>query len=217
MKYHPWMAVALAGFSTLCSAQAMQPLEQRWELGLEFGRAEQAISHGGDNQIDESDEGFRVFGSYYFTPSVALRVGYADLGTVVLVDESFSEDFLGVTEGHVKHESSPAAVTVGGVFALPINQLPVGFALEAGLIHWELDYEVTENRNLEGGGNQRLADTYNSSGVGYYGGVNVTYQFTPAFGVGASALWYAMEPEIDGDDDFELMVQTLNLNALMRF
>ena len=35
--------------------------------------------------------------------------------------------------------------------------------------------------------------------------------------VGLSALWYVMEPEIDGDDRFELVVQTLNLNALMRF
>lgn len=218
MKHHAWIAAALAGASTTTMAQTLPAFDQRLELGLELGRAEQAISHRDvDNQIDEADQGYRVFASYYFTPMVALRAGYADLGSVTFLDESFREDYLNLNVDQLSDESSPTAITVGGVFSLPIDQLPFVFALEFGLMHWNLDYEFTFITTPDGGATQRETRTYSSSDVGFYGGGNLSYQFTPAFGVGLSALWYVLEPEIDGDNGFEMVVQTLNLQLFMRF
>lgn len=218
MQHRVWIAAALAGCFTLSSAQAAQPLEQRWEVGIEVGRAEQALSHssGDDNQIDDADSALRVFGSYYFTPSVAVRVGYADFGTATFVDDAFYEDYLQM-EVEQHHESSASAFTVGGVFSLPINQVPVVFGVELGMMHWNVDYDVTDIRRLDAGGTDNQSASYGSSDLGFYYGGSVAYQFSPAFVVGFSAMWYVMEPEIDGDDRFELVVQTLNLNALMRF
>ncbi len=218
MKYHPWIAALLASTSMAAAAQEVQPFDRHWELGLELGRAEQALSHSdSDQQIDESDQGYRVFASYYFTPMVAARVGYADLGSVTFLDESFYEDYLNVSVDELSDESTPTVVTAGGVFTLPINQVPVAFALELGLTHWNLDYDTTLVITPDGGGSERRTETYSSSDVGFYGGGSVHYQVTPAFALGLSMLWYSLEPEIDGDDDFEMVVQTLNLSGLIRF
>lgn len=218
MQHRVWIAAALAGCFTLSTARAAQPLEQRWEAGIDVGRAEHALSHssGDDNQIDETDSALRVFGSYYFTPSVALRVGYADLGSVTFVEDSFREDYLQMAVEQ-RQESTASAFTVGGVFSLPINQVPVVFGVELGMAHWNVEYDVTDIRRLDAGGTDNQSASYSSSDLGFYYGGSVVYQFTPTFGAGLSALWYVMEPEIDGDDRFELVVQTLNLNALMRF
>jgi len=217
MQHRIWIAAALAGCLTLSSAQAATPLEQRWEAGVEFGRAEQALSHSkSDNQIDETDSALRVFGSYYFTPSVGLRLGYADLGAVTFLEDSFHEDYLQI-DVEQRQESSASAFTVGGVFSLPINQVPVVFGVELGMMRWTVDYDVTDIRRPDAGGTDNQSASYSSSDLGFYYGGSVVYQFTPALAVGMSALWYLMEPEIDGDDRFELVVQTLNLNALMRF
>lgn len=218
MKHLAWITTVLAVTSTMALAQTLPSFDQRLELGLELGRAEQAISHRTvDNQIDEADQGYRMFASYYFTPMVALRAGYADLGAVTFLDESFREDALNLNVERLSDESSPTAFTLGGVFSLPIDQAPFVFALEFGLIHWNLDYASTFVYEPDGGATARRIRTYSSSDVGFYGGGTISYPFTPMLGVGLSALWYVLEPEINGDDGFEMVVQTLNLHLLMRF
>lgn len=217
MKLEMGLFLALSGLTSVVHAQSDQPL-QRWEVGGEFGISEHSLSYASEDQkIDEQDTVFRVFGSYYFTPQVALRVGYADLGEVEWYNDSYYDQYTSSRIDELSASSHSTAYTFGGVFSLPINQMPVTFALELGFLNWTVDHEATEVRTPDGGNTVSNRATYSSSDLGFYGGVSVNYQITQHFALGVAAQWYAIEPEIDDNDQFDLVVQTLNLNTVIRF
>ena len=190
----------------------------RWELGGEFGTAEHALSHSSeDNKVDEQDAAYRVFATYYFTPQVAIRVGYADLGEVDWYKDAYYDDYTNTRVNELSARSSADTLTVGGVFTLPINASPVTFGVEIGFLNWTVDYATVDSRTPDGGNTVVESATYSSSDIGFYGGASVSYQMMPQMAVGLGVLWYAMTPEINGDDGFDLVVQNLNLSAVFRF
>ncbi len=190
----------------------------RLEIGLEYGKAEQEYSldgYSGDNTGD--DNGYRLFGTYFFSANVGIRVGYANFGEA----ETYSEDFYAYVPEidedvlfSIDEVSEAKALTLGVVVSTPITQGPFEFWGEAGLAKWDVDMSSALTAPEYGVEIETFNDS--DSGVSLYGGLGVRFQATPQFGMGLSAMWYTMEPDLF-DETYDLQVQMISFNGAFRF
>ena len=82
----PVVMVVLAGAFAGPDASA-----QGWMAGGSVGTAPQYDYEGGaiDQENDDVDPGYRVFGGYLFTPIVGAAISYVDLGSLTLAGSAF--------------------------------------------------------------------------------------------------------------------------------
>lgn len=211
------LAIACMVSTTTFAFQSAQAPNQL-ELGLEYGKAEQEYSrdgYSGDNTGDEN--GYRIFGTYYFNSNMGIRIGYANFGEA----ETYSEDFWAYVPEinndvrfRVEDISDAKALTFGAVVSTPITQGPFELWGEVGLARW--DVEVNSSLSAPDYDVQVDAVKDSDSDISIYGGFGVRFQANEQFGLGISALWYTMEPDLF-DETWDLQVQVISFNGSFRF
>jgi OOP family OmpA-OmpF porin len=160
---------ALIAIATLAVPSLAAAAEERWYVGA--GAMESDV---GFEVLDESASGWKLFGGYRFTRSIAAEAGYLDTGDAEATIEG-TDVTLGATGTHV---SVVASWLIGESFALHAR---------GGIINWEAELTLAD----EGG-----SETSDANGQDLYWGAGATFNFADRFGV---RLEYEV-PEIEDVD-----------------
>lgn len=112
----------------------------------------------GITSCDKSDTGGKVVAGYSFGNGFGLEAGYVSFGK------------LRATVGNISTAIKPAALTVGGVFTLPLDgEWGMNFRLGVGRVKTKFDSTV---------GTDRV--TGSDTKTKFYGGLAVTYALSPS-------------------------------------
>ena len=138
------MKKALLGLGIIAALTPVVASAEGGYLGASYGRTEvqltgaekAAFNDLGFSEIDEVDQGFKVFGGYRFHRNFALEGFYADLG-----DAEFSN-------GAVTIKSATDGYGLSAVGLLPVTEQIDLFA-KVGMFHWSVD--ATSNVNISAG------------------------------------------------------------------
>jgi len=188
-----YLHVAVAALMVLPagSALAAQTMNNMVGIygGFGFGRAEsedfcENVSGNTFGACDDSDNAWKLFAGYQFTPNWGLEAGYVDLGETI-----FTSGLNKTTQ-----ESSALSLAVVGT-AEYTDQFDV-FA-KVGAFRWDMDTRAT------------LADqAENDDGTSLLLGIGAKYHFTDYFGMQAEWEWYqdiGEREKIGGKSDINML------------
>ncbi|MGD8559039.1 MAG: outer membrane beta-barrel protein [Gammaproteobacteria bacterium] len=127
---------------------------------------------------DDSDIGLRFSGGYQLNSNVAATFSFTDLGEYVFGGTSVD----GTTVTSYEVATDAFTVEIGGRYAFPLMSDKFVPYVNAGLLIWSLDSELSVNSNVTGSS----SDIDEDSGL-YIGiGLGATYFFNDFFGMGAA-------------------------------
>lgn len=173
MKSAVLIAIAILAAPSLAVAA-----EERWYVGA--GALESDL---GFEVLDESATGWKVFGGYRFTRSIAAEAGYLDTG-----------------DAEATIEGTDVTLNASGTHVSVVASWPIGerFALHAraGIINWEAELTLDDGETSE---------TSDASGQDLYWGAGATFNFAERFGV---RLEYEV-PEIEDVDVSSISLSVL--------
>ena len=131
--------------------------DTKWYIGLGFGLSEidTGVSNlNGTADLDDEDNGFKIFAGYQFCPYFGVEVGFIDLGEAELKGNTGDTfDLKGTTyiflANNVTLNTEVRSIPVFAVFSLPLDK-PTGVEFlkhftpfaKVGFHYWEADLTV---------------------------------------------------------------------------
>ena len=171
-------STVLIALAMLAIAPPASAADKFWYAGA--GAIESDL---GLDEFDNSATGWKVFGGYRFTRTIAAEIGYLDTGdaeeTIVGTDVT-----LNATGSHV---SVVASWPIGESFALHAR---------AGFIDWEAELTLSDDV---------VTETSNANGQDLYWGAGATFNLSESFGL---RLEYEV-PEIEEVDVSSISLSVL--------
>lgn len=157
------IAYALAALLAAGVAQADEAAHAY--VSIAGGVTQISADCSGITSCDKSDTGGKVVAGYSFGNGFGLEAGYVSFGKLRATDGT-----LRATVGNISTAIKPAALTVGGVFTLPLDgEWGMNFRLGVGRVKTKFDSTV---------GTDRV--TGSDTKTKFYGGLAVTYALSPS-------------------------------------
>lgn len=137
------MKKALLGLGIIAALTPVMASADGGYLGASYGRTEvqftgeekATLNNLGYSQIDEVDQGLKLFGGYRFNQNFALEGFYADLGDAE------------VSNGTVNIKAATDGYGVSAVGLFPVTEQIDLFA-KVGMFHWSIDATTNVNVSL---------------------------------------------------------------------
>ncbi|MFQ6024733.1 MAG: porin family protein [Acidiferrobacterales bacterium] len=176
MNIRQWLVVGMIGMVSTGATPLTYAQDKGWYVGAGLDRSD-------DTALDDSDNGFRLFGGYRFNRYVALQGAVVTLGT----------------------ELGPADFTKDGLAVQAIGTFPVGKRFElfakAGFFVWEVRVETNEFdcSDFDGGFICFVDEDVVDDGTDPVYGFGVEYRFGERWGVRSE--WERFEDVGESDID----------------